>query len=216
MAYRWQSALKIPQTQYLLVGLSLGFLGFIRSLGLRWITLICGVLIVGVAIAAWFIQLESRQSQPTPRSTNLLDPATFEEQLDFWNPQIPDASQSIWQAIQQQAEATRQVALQIAQKEPSFTVDLLETLHSVLDLVEHLAQTLRELPTVKSSHYRNSMQQQMQVGQTRLEQTLQQVQEIHDQIVLERMYQQLPYSTASSVISSRLQQLVAKNERFTL
>ncbi len=87
---------------------------------------------------------------------------------------------------------------------------MLETLHTVLDLVEQLAQALRAVREMKTYRYQQLAQQRLYSSQKRLEQTRAQLQELRDQIILDTLQQRS--STPSAEISTWLQTLIAENE----
>lgn len=202
---------RLSHTQFLLLGLAISYVGFVWWLGIRLIVLVSGAVIVGLAIAFWYRQLQSQGRTHSKTSANLLQMDIFLSHINALDHQIPDAFQPSWRSIQQQAKAIQQMATQIAQQEAAFTPDLLETLHTVLELVGQLVQALQVMQQVQTPRYRESAQQQLQSSQTRLQQTHDQLQELRDQMALENLERRS--LTTSSGISTRLQILIAENER---
>lgn len=200
-----RSFLRVSDTQCLLIGLLLGYAGFVLWLGIRSIVLVSGAVIVGVAIAVWYAQRPSKSTSLA--STNLLQADVFLGQIGLLNDEIPDASQSLWRSVQQQAQAIQQIAMQLAQQEPTFIPDLLETLHTALDLVDQLVRALQVTQQVQTPRYRELAQQQLQASLDRLQQTHDQLQELRDQIAFEGLR---PIAT-SAAVSTRLQTLIADN-----
>lgn len=207
----WRTSSRLPQTKFLLIGLLLGYVGFVLWLGMRLIVLVSGAVIIISAIVSWYMQLQSQRTTHSTTSANLLQMDVFLRHISFLNNRIPEASQPLWQSVQQQAEAIQQMATQIAQQEPTFIPDLLETLHTVLDLVNQLVQALQVIQQVQTPRYRELAQQQLQSSQTRLQQTHAQLQELCDQIALENLKQRS--FTTPSVISTWLQVLITENEK---
>lgn len=74
-------------------------------LGVRLIVLLSGGMIIVLAIASWYIQLKQLKKNPTNSSANLLETDVFLNHINHLNNQIPEASQSLWQSVQQQAQA---------------------------------------------------------------------------------------------------------------
>lgn len=200
-----------PHTYFLLFGLAIGYISFVWWLGMRLIVFLSGAVIVALAIVFWYRQPRSQQTKPSISSANLLQTDVFLDHLSSLDHHIPDASRSLWQAVQQQAQAIQQIATQIAQREATFVPDLLETLHTVLDLVDQLVQALQVIQQVQTPRYQELAQQQLQSSQTRLQLTHDQLQELHDQMALEHLKQRS--LTTVSIISTRLQTLITENER---
>lgn len=211
MIQSWCNSSRFSQTQWLFIGLFIGYVVFVWWLGIRLIVLVSGAVIVGLALAFWYSQLQPQKTTHSATSANLLQTNVFLNHIGALDHQIPDASQPLWRLIQQQAEAIHQIATQIAQQEPTFTPDLLETLHTVLELVDQLVQALQVIQQVQTPRYRELAQQQLQSSQTRLQQTHDQLQQLRDQIAFENLERRS--FTAPSVISTRLQTLIAENEK---
>ncbi|MCC5599546.1 hypothetical protein [Nostoc favosum] len=202
---------QLSHTQFLVAGLLIGYISFVLWLGIRLIVLFSGAVIVVLAIASWYVQLEGQKISSSATSANLLEKDVFLSHISYFNNRIPDTSQSLWRSVQLQAQAIGQIATQIAQQESTFTPDLLETLHTVLDLVDQLVQALQVIQQVQTPRYRELAQQQLESSLTRLQQTHDQLQELHDQIALESLERRS--LSAPAVISIRLQTLIAENER---
>ncbi|YAF97040.1 MAG: hypothetical protein AB3A66_05030 [Nodularia sp. CChRGM 3473] len=202
---------RLNHTQILLIGLLIGYFGFVFWLGIRLTVLLSGAVIVLLAIASWYMQLKSQKNSPSVTSTNLLQTEVFISHLNHLNHQIPDNSLSLWIAVQQQAQTIQQITKQIAQQESTFTPDLLETLHTVLDLVAQLVEALQVTQKVQTPRYQELAQRKLQRSQKRLQQTHDQLQELHDQIALETLERRSIY--APNLISKQLQMLIVDNEK---
>jgi hypothetical protein len=200
--------LQFSQIYLLLVGLSVGYVGFILWLGMRPVVLLSGATIAGLTVAIWCTKLQPRKTT-VATSANLLQPDVFLSHICFLDRQIPDAAQLLWQSVQQRSQTIQQIAMQLAQLEPAFIPDLLETLHTVLDLIDQLVQALQITQQIQTPRYRELAQQQLETSLNRLQYTHGQLQELHDQIVCERL-EQHSY-TAFSSVSIRLQTLIAEN-----
>ncbi|MBD1916661.1 hypothetical protein [Leptolyngbya sp. NM1-A1] len=206
--YSRQYRYHLPHTLILLVAIALGSFGIVLWLGLRWIVV---AIISTAAIAAWQRKLDRhRQILSTTNATDLLQKDVFLSHLNHVEHQYSDIPHSFWALARQRAEAIQAVADKIAKKESAFIPDLLEILHTVLDLVEQLAQALRAIREVKTYHYQQLAQQQLYSSQKRLEQTHTQLQELRDQMILDTLQQ--PSLTSSAGITTWLQTLIAENE----
>lgn len=196
----------------LLLALALGSFGMVVWLGLRWIVVLSSLVICGAAIAAWKHQLNHhrKMSLIAPNSANLLQSDTFIAHLDHLEGRFPEISELLWRSARQRAEAIQAIAAQIAQTESAFIPNLLETLHTVLDLTEQLAQALKAVQQVKTYHYQQLAQQRLHSSQMRLNQTHNQLQELRDQIILDTLQQQS--LTPAAEMSTWLQTLIKDNE----
>ena len=141
----------------------------------------------------------------------MLQPEIFLNHITILNDRVPEACQSLWRSVQAQAQAIQQTAAQIAQQEPTFIPDLLETLHTVLDLVDQLVQALQVTQQVQTPHYRELSQTQLQSSLDRLQQTHDQLQELRDQMALASLKQRSRITPSG--ISMRLQILITENEK---
>ncbi|NJR64767.1 MAG: hypothetical protein HC772_04655 [Leptolyngbyaceae cyanobacterium CRU_2_3] len=180
-------------------------------MGIRLIVVVSGAVIVGVAIAAWYTQLRSQATAHSAHSANLLQADVFLSHISFLTNRIPDAAQLQWQSVQQQAQAIQQIAAQIAQQESTLIPDLLETLHTVLDLIDQLVQALQVTQQVQTPRYRELAQHQLKTSLSRLQQTHDQLQELRDQIAFETLERRS--LTSPDIISTRLQTLIYENEK---
>lgn len=207
--YSRQYRYHLPHTLILLLAIALGSFGMVLWLGLRWIVV---AIISTAAIAIWQRQLNQhrRMLSTMPNAANLLQKDVLLSHLNHVERQYSDIPHSFWVLARQQAEAIQAVAAQIAQKESAFIPDLLQTLHTVLDLVKQLAQALRALREVKTYRYQQLAQQQLYSSHKRLEQTRTQLQKLRDQMILDTLQQ--PSLTSSAEIATWLQALITENE----
>jgi hypothetical protein len=204
---------RFSPTLVLLVGLALGSLGMVVWLGLRWVVVLGSLAVCMGAIAAWQRQLNrhNKQDSTTLNSANLLQKDTFAAHLNHLEAQFPGISQALWQSARQRAEAVQQLAEHIAQHETSLIPDLLEALHTVLDLVEQVAQALKAVQQVKTYRYQQLAQEKLYRSQKRLEHIHNQLQALRDQMILGTL--QPPSSPRAPEVSSWLQTLITDNEQ---
>jgi hypothetical protein len=198
-------------SQLLIIGLLIGYVSFVLWLGMRLIVLFSGAVIVVLAIASWYVQLKDQKTNSSDTSANLLETDVFYGHIKYIETRVPVACQSLWRSVRQQAVNIQQIAIQISQQESTLTPDLLETLHTILDLIDRLVQALQVTEKVQTSHYRELAKQQLQSSLNRLQQSQDQLQELHDQIALDNLGQ--PTLTTSSLISTKLQTLIAENNK---
>jgi hypothetical protein len=204
---------KLSHSRYLLISLFLSYLGFIYWQGIRVIVIVSGAFILGLALFAWAKQLQRLKHHNTNSQTkvpSLLQAGDFAQIINALARRIPQTSYPLWQPIQQQAQKISSLTIAIAQKEPTFIPDLLETLHTVIALVKQLSEILQVIGSVHTSHYQASVQHQLQHSQARLQQTQDQLQAFHDQIVVEQLDQHSAQINFS-VLSDRLRALISEN-----
>ena len=218
-----------PQTYpqlWFYLALLVGYGGFVFWLGLRWIVLMSGALVIAVAVVYEWCSAARSPALPETHHDNLLDPAAFEHHL---SEQI--ASLRLNQAIENQTDAAdplansqqqqqlinlftadikliQRLAADIAQQEPTLTPDLIDTLHSVVALGSQFAVALRTADRVKTPEYEAIAQQQLSTSQARLKQTHDQLRSLHDQLLIEG----LPAFSETATLSTRLQMLTVQNQ----
>ncbi|PSN75948.1 hypothetical protein C8B47_29895 [filamentous cyanobacterium CCP4] len=195
------------------MGLALGSFGMVVWLGLRWVVVVGSLAVCMGAAAAWQRQLDHHKKRYSTalNSANLLQKDAFLSHLNHLEEQFPDISQTLWQSARQRAEAIQQLTEHIAQQETSLIPDLLEALHTVLDLIEQLAQALKAVQQVKTYRYQQLAQEQLYRSQKRLEHTHNQLQALRDQMILNTL--QPPSSPHAAELSTWLQTLIADNEQ---
>jgi hypothetical protein len=210
--YPRRRLIHLPPTLVLLIALAVGSLGFVLWLGLRWVVVLGSLVICTAAIAAWQRQIthHKRLSLATANSANLLNRDVFIAHIGHLEHQFPDISQALWCSARKQAEAIQQVAVDIAQKEATLIPELLEALHTILNLVEQLAQALKAVKQVKTYHYQQLAQQQLHSSQRRLQHTHDQLQALCDRMTLDTLQRQA--STSVSEVNTWLQTLILDNE----
>jgi hypothetical protein len=196
----------LPQTVLLLLGVSLGYLVFVGYLYPRPIVLIVGGAIALITLAVWFWQF--RQPHQISR-VYLLQQDVFQHHLTTLDRQIPMTAKPDWDQAQQWAQAAQVAAMQIAQQEPNLIPELLEALHTVLDLADQVVEGLVVMESIHTSAYRSRLQQQREDSQTRLRQTHDQLQQLQDQMALNLLERRC---SINSTLPARLQLLIAENK----
>lgn len=203
-----------PSLRWLLAGLTVGYGGLVLWQGLRLVVLITGGAITAAAITAWYCFPKPQSRNLAASSTNLLELEVWRWRLANLEPLLPTVTQPQWQKTVQQAVAIHPLVTQIAQQEPTFIPDLIETLHTVLELVDQLSRALQTTQRVQMPHYQALAQQQLRRSQTRLQQTHEQLRELHDQLMLTDLTQRS--QSIVSGISIRLQLITAENAQSLL
>ncbi|MCU0567342.1 MAG: hypothetical protein MUF49_12175 [Oculatellaceae cyanobacterium Prado106] len=191
-------------TQFLLLGVGAGLIVFVLQLGLRSLVFITGGAIAIITILYWFWQNRAVPTAQAP-SANLLQAEVFQDHLTCFQQQVPAAEFTTWLPLQEQAMRVQAIATHIAQREPMIVSELLETLHSVLDLVEQISAALVLRQQIQTPQYLTLTEQRLQGSLTRIQATEVQLQILNDEIAWKRN---------ASVVSEKLQLLSAENEQF--
>lgn len=203
-----QNFLRLPQTYLLLLGLVMGYGGLLRWQGTRPIVWLLGGAIALITLAVWVGQTRP-QPQPEGAADNLLDPIVFRERLKVLERQLPPASPPEWTQAQTWALQIQQCAEQIAQREPSLTPDLLEALHTVLDLSSQVAEALHVTQRIQTPTYRQLAQERLTLSGDRLHETWAQMQQLQDQLALSALEQQ---AAQTEPLPAQLRLLIADNK----
>ena len=175
----WSRILHKPQTYCLVAGAAIGYLGLIVWQGTSWLVLGIGGGITLAMLTAW---LKYLRQEWTNASANLLDKEIFLAQLAMLARSSPGSQH--WQTAQSLAIATQECAVGIAKREPTLTAELLAALHTVLELTQAVATALQAVHSVKSVTYGPIAQQKLHTSSVRLQETHNQLQHLHDQVLL--------------------------------
>lgn len=207
MTILWRKTLSVPQTYFLLVGVALGYACLIAALRPRPVVLGVGGAIALGTIAVWIGGFRPQPVSPDALN-NLLERQNFLSRLVDLEAKIPNLPQSQWTETRQWAEQSQLSAEQIAQREPTLIPDLLEAMHTVLDLAGQVAEALQVIAQIQTATYRELAQQRLHASSDRLQQTHAQLQSLQDQIALAS----LDRSGADANLPGRLQILIAENK----
>ncbi|NEP19949.1 MAG: hypothetical protein F6J97_24190 [Leptolyngbya sp. SIO4C1] len=205
MKVDWSQLLRSPQTYALVVGALAGFGGLVLWLGARPVVWLSGGGIAGVMTLGWASGY--RQSMTALDSSDLLTAASFEQQLRSHSAKVPHPSSQPWQQAHSWAAASQSFAHQIATQEPLLRSDLLEALHTVLDLARQVAEALQVIDKVQTPVYRQMAQQRLQASCDRLQATYQQLQQLQDQVALSSL------ETGPAALPERLKLIIAANRQ---
>lgn len=214
-----------PPTKYLYLWLMAACSAYVCWLGFRPVVLVSGLAISLATILFWQLLLR-RKVAPVgskPDNNDLLDVNVFRRWLGtaFCLPEganLNEIELNCWQKAYAQSEAIHQYTVAIARQDARFIPDLLETLHTVLELVSQFLQAFGATRQMKTLPYQKMAQQQILTSQYRLAQTQQQLQELHDQLLAENMELQWQSHSSSELphvasgVSSRLQTLISINK----
>ncbi|MEE3718637.1 CHAT domain-containing protein [Tumidithrix elongata RA019] len=172
---------RLPQTYILLAGTAIGLTCFIALLRPRPIVLASGGAIAAIVFGAWSWQV--KQEFAWLNENNLLDREVFGSKLEALE-RTSLATGMQWRRAKAWAKETHTFAEQIVEKEPDLTVEVLETLDTVLALAEQVTDAIAAASQVRSENYRVLAQRRLQASYDRLQATHELLQNLQDQVLL--------------------------------
>jgi hypothetical protein len=172
---------QLPQTYMLLAGTALGLVCFVAILRPRPIVIASGGAIAAIVFAAWAWQIKKEFAWLN--ENNLLDRYVFASKLDALE-RTSLATGMQWRRTKAWAREIHAYAEKIVEKEPDLTVDILETLLTVLALAGQVADAIATIGQVKSENYRLVAQRRLQASYDRLQATHELLQNLQDQVLL--------------------------------
>lgn len=172
---------QLPQTYLVLAGTALGLACFIAVLRPRPIVIASGGTIAAIIFGAWSWQIKKEFAWLN--ENNLLDRYVFASKLDALERKSLSTGMQ-WRRAKAWAREIHSYAEKIVEKEPDMTVDILETLITVLDLAGQVADAIATIGQVKSENYRVVAQRRLQASYDRLQATHELLQNLQDQVLL--------------------------------
>ncbi len=172
---------QLPQTYMLLAGTALGLACFVAVLRPRPIVIASGGAIAAIVFGAWSWQVKKEFAWLN--ENNLLDRYVFASKLDGLERKSL-ATGMQWRRAKAWAREIHAYAEKIVEKEPDMTVDILETLITVLDLAGQVADAIATIGQVRSDNYRVVAQRRLQASYDRLQATHELLQNLQDQVLL--------------------------------
>lgn len=191
----WSLLFQLPQTYFLVVGTLLGYGVWIFLLGQRPFVMAVGGAIAILTLVAWGWQVATSpelQLQLRPEtSQNLLEAAVFTPQLDRICTQYREIAASpsqsnrrLWREAVDWSRSCQTFAASIAERRSELLGEALETLHTVLALLEQVGQAIQVTEQVETASYRQVAQQRLSASRDRLQTTYQQLQLLRDQLAV--------------------------------
>jgi hypothetical protein len=189
MSINWSTLFRQPQTYLLLTGMGLGYLrGFARVacwLGrIHW----PGWLAEGISAAmvgtwAWLTGFQTKSG--TLANSDLLDATdNFAARLRQLNQQVPAKSRPTWEQAEAWATESQRFAERIYERDPMLQVELLEAMHTVLNLARQVAEGLKVMDEIETPTYRKLAKQRLEASRNRLQASHSQLQQLQDQVAL--------------------------------
>lgn len=207
MKVEWSTVIRLPQTYGLLTGTVIGYLCLLGWAGPRPLVWLGGGGVAVAMMGSWVTTVRSQA--PTADASDLLMPAVFEQQLTTLESNLPPdhVGTEAWQQARQAARSAQACAVQISHHDSLLHPDLLEAVHTVLELIQQIADALRVLDTIQTPVYQQMVQERLQQSGDRLQQTQQQLQQLQDQVALASL------DANAATLPQRLQQLIAANQQ---
>ena len=143
-------------------------------------------------------------------SNDLLDSTIFAARLTGFDRQVPGKSRQTWDQARGWAVESQRFAERIYERDPMLQVELLEAMHTVLNLARQVAEGLKVMDEIETPTYRNLAQQRLQASCDRLQASHAQLQQLQDQIALAGLEDA---QNASGSLPQRLQTLITANKQ---
>lgn len=204
----WAALMRQPQTYLLAFGVGLGFAVLVGLAGWRPLVLIGGGAIALAMIGTWAAGF---RTTPTPLTVgDLLNPQVLDQEMTALEQKVPQPRQDPWPQVRTWAEDARRFADRICDRDPLMRADLLEALHTVLDLARQVAEALQVIDHIETPAYQKLAQKRLRASCDRMAATHSQMQQLQDQVALSALDPSQPADTA---LPQRLQTLVAANRQ---
>lgn len=206
MRIHWTSLLKQPHTYLVLLGTALGYGVLIAVSGSRPLVWLGGGTVATAMVGSWISGY--RASSPDPHEAdNLLNATAFAQRLQAIQP--PDTSNpDLWGRVQTWALQSQRFAEHICERDSWLRPELLDTLYTVIDLAQQVADGLHLQAQIQTPAYQHMLQEQLQQRCDRLHQTHNQLQQLHDQVALASLDH-----PADTTLPQRLQTLIDTNKQ---
>lgn len=201
----WQQ----PQTYVLLLGTGLGWAALVWLAGARVPTWLAGGGIAAAMVATWARGFH-HQEEGSFNDSNFLAGQAFANQLAQVAQRVPSSAQATWQKAATWSIESQRFAERIYEQDPLLQVELLEAMHTVLDLARQVAEALAVIDQIETPTYRQLAQQRLQASCDRLQASHAQLQQLQDQITLAGLDQS---QVTGSTLPQRLQTLIVANKQ---
>ncbi|HEY9881318.1 MAG TPA: hypothetical protein V6D29_22875 [Leptolyngbyaceae cyanobacterium] len=209
MTIDWSRFGRQPQTYGILVGTALGYLMLLILAGPRPLAWISGGGIAAAMVGSWAAGFRE-QPLTQAEASDLLDGTAFQQQIQSLESKVPAPKNQTWQRVRTWAIESHQFSVNIYQRDPLLQVELLEALHTVVDLTRQVTEALQVIDQIQTPTYRQMAQQRLQASCDRMQETHAQLQQLQDQIALSSLD---PGDPSTQPLPERLQTLVAANKQ---
>lgn len=205
MGMRQSTLWGLPQTYLLLGGTALGYALLIFLAGPRPVAGLAGAGVAAAMVGSWVVGF--RPDETATNSGDLLDAQTFAGRLGTLGQRVPKPAQKTWAQVHTWASESQRFAAQIYERDSLFQLELLEAMHTVLDLSGQVADALAVIDQIETPAYRQMAQQRLASSCDRLQATHAQLQQLQDQIALSTLD-----SPDDDTLPQRLQTLIDANK----
>lgn len=194
-----------PQTYLLLGGTALGYGLFMALAGPKPVAALAGAGVATAMVGSWAVGFRPTEFEAS--GSDLLDAKTFALQLGTLGQRVPTKAQKTWRQVETWSTESQQFAARIYSRDPLLQVELLEAMHTVLDLSGQVADALAVVDQIETPAYRQMAEQRLEASCDRLQATHSQLQQLQDQIALSSLD-----NAADNTLPQRLQTLVDANK----
>jgi hypothetical protein len=195
----------LPHTYFLLLGTGLGYLGLLLWVGIRLIPILLGALIVLLMILAWIWQIHKMRGLI---ADNLLETEIFSDKLAEVTQKLAGRSPANWQETFNWAKESQVFAHRIARKESVLTPELLETLYTVIALLDQVIEAHLALEQVETDTYKQLTENHLKASRKQLKNTYSQLQHLQDQVLLSA----LESTEVKAGLPGHLRSLISENK----
>ncbi|MEM8614104.1 MAG: hypothetical protein AAGF93_18925 [Cyanobacteria bacterium P01_H01_bin.105] len=205
MPINWPALGRQPQTYLLLLGTAFGYGLLIAFVGNRPVVWVGGGAVATVMAGSWVTGYRSLPMGEHDDS-DLLNAASFQRRIEVIQSGVARDRNQTWQPIKNWALQSQTFAVRICDREPTLRTELLEALHTVVELAQQVADGLRVQAQIQTPKYQQMAKQQLQQSCDRMQQTHQQLQQLQDQVALASL------SQGDASLPKRLEILIAANK----
>lgn len=205
MGMRQSTLWGLPQTYLLLGGTALGYALLMVLAGPRPIAGVAGAGVAAAMVGSWVVGF--RPGETATNSGDLLDAQVFGSQLGALGQRVPKPSQKTWAQVHTWASESQRFAARIYERDSLLQLELLEAMHTVLDLSGQVADALAVIDQIETPAYRQMAQQRLASSCDRLQATHAQLQQLQDQTALSTLD-----SPSDNTLPQRLQTLIDANK----
>ncbi|MEM7064725.1 MAG: hypothetical protein AAF572_16400 [Cyanobacteria bacterium P01_B01_bin.77] len=186
MPINWPALGRQPQTYLLLLGTAFGYGLLIALVGNRPVAWLGGGAVAAVMASSWVTGYRS-SPMGVQNDSDLLNVANFQQRIDAIQSEV--ARNQTWQPVKNWALQSQAFAVRICDREPTLRPELLEALHTVVELAQQVADGLRVQAQIQTPKYQQMAKKQLQQSCDRMQQTYQQLQQLQDQVALASLSQ---------------------------
>ena len=205
MPINWSALGRQPQTYGLLLGTALGCGLLVILAGNRPVAWLGGGAVATVMAGSWVTAYRS-SSSGVQDDSDLLNAANFQRRIEAIQVQVARDGYQTWQPVKAWALQSQTFAMGICDRESTLRTELLEALHTVVELAQQVADGLQVQAQIQTPTYQQMAKRQLKQSCDRMEQTYKQLQQLQDQVALASL------SQGDASLPQRLETLIAANK----